>query len=401
MNDSRFEVVERKGLGHPDTLADGIAEAISIEYSKFCLERFGVILHHNVDKIMLVGGSCNVDFGIAELTSPIRVVLNGRMSRCFGSVDIDIRDIQTRVAMDYISGILSRLDADRDLTTHVLVSSSSRIPYWFSPRNKDDVPDYSNPHVNDTATVTSFWPLSNVETVVLHGEKFFYNDELKPRFDFVGHDIKITGIRRDRELQLVACVPFFAEKVADETDYKEKKALVQESLLDHLRDRFSDTGLRITLSINTQDLNVREGNAKGHYLTVTGSALDYGEEGVVGRGNRCRGLISGYRPSMVEASYGKNPVYHVGKVYSHAANVMSSEITAQTGFDVSIMITCRNGDPLYAPYNIIVSTSGRVDEGTIRDTIHDILQQPSWTEEIITGKVFLPTTELLSGTRRI
>jgi S-adenosylmethionine synthetase len=38
------EVVERKGSGHPDTLADGVAEAISRAYSRYCLDAFGAIL---------------------------------------------------------------------------------------------------------------------------------------------------------------------------------------------------------------------------------------------------------------------------------------------------------------------------------------------------------------------
>ncbi|MCX7841342.1 MAG: methionine adenosyltransferase, partial [Anaerolineae bacterium] len=39
------EIVERKGIGHPDSLCDGMAERISVEYSKWCLEHFGMILH--------------------------------------------------------------------------------------------------------------------------------------------------------------------------------------------------------------------------------------------------------------------------------------------------------------------------------------------------------------------
>lgn len=38
-----YEVVERKGLGHPDTLADGIAEQIEIDYSLYCLDKFCLI----------------------------------------------------------------------------------------------------------------------------------------------------------------------------------------------------------------------------------------------------------------------------------------------------------------------------------------------------------------------
>ncbi|HXQ67877.1 MAG TPA: methionine adenosyltransferase, partial [Alphaproteobacteria bacterium] len=46
------EVVERKGLGHPDTLCDMLAEALSLSLSRFYRERFGLILHHNVDKVL-------------------------------------------------------------------------------------------------------------------------------------------------------------------------------------------------------------------------------------------------------------------------------------------------------------------------------------------------------------
>ncbi|MDH3521479.1 MAG: hypothetical protein OEM49_13570, partial [Myxococcales bacterium] len=51
------EVVERKGLGHPDTLCDALAEELSRNLSRFYLERFERILHHNVDKALLFGGA--------------------------------------------------------------------------------------------------------------------------------------------------------------------------------------------------------------------------------------------------------------------------------------------------------------------------------------------------------
>ena len=44
------EIVERKGLGHPDTLCDALAEEVSLALSRFYRERFGFVLHHNVDK---------------------------------------------------------------------------------------------------------------------------------------------------------------------------------------------------------------------------------------------------------------------------------------------------------------------------------------------------------------
>ena len=54
---SIFEFVERKGEGHPDTLADGLAEHLSVKYSNYTLKNFGAVLHHNFDKVGLLGGA--------------------------------------------------------------------------------------------------------------------------------------------------------------------------------------------------------------------------------------------------------------------------------------------------------------------------------------------------------
>ena len=47
--ESPVEVVERKGIGHPDTVCDALAEQASVALSRFYLERFGSVMHHNVD----------------------------------------------------------------------------------------------------------------------------------------------------------------------------------------------------------------------------------------------------------------------------------------------------------------------------------------------------------------
>ena len=60
---SAFEIVERKGRGHPDTLSDRLAELLSRTYCKLSREKFGTVLRHQFDKLTLMGGKCNVRFG--------------------------------------------------------------------------------------------------------------------------------------------------------------------------------------------------------------------------------------------------------------------------------------------------------------------------------------------------
>ena len=59
VDQQRMESVERKGLDHPDTICDALTEQLSMALSRFYLERFGLILHHNVDKALLFAGASN------------------------------------------------------------------------------------------------------------------------------------------------------------------------------------------------------------------------------------------------------------------------------------------------------------------------------------------------------
>jgi S-adenosylmethionine synthetase len=59
----RVEIVERKGTGHPDHICDSVMEAISIALCREYLDRFGTILHHNIDKGLLVAGQAEKRFG--------------------------------------------------------------------------------------------------------------------------------------------------------------------------------------------------------------------------------------------------------------------------------------------------------------------------------------------------
>ena len=87
------EVVERKGLGHPDTICDPLAESISVQLCRYYLERFGTILHHNVDKILLCGGSARAAFGGGEVLEPLELYLAGRATSEYQGERIPVAEI--------------------------------------------------------------------------------------------------------------------------------------------------------------------------------------------------------------------------------------------------------------------------------------------------------------------
>jgi S-adenosylmethionine synthetase len=382
-----FEVVERKGLGHPDTLADGVAEAISLAYSNYCIEHYGAVLHHNVDKTAIFGGLAEIELGTARMIKPHRIILSGRISSEFGGQKIDFESIQQKAAIDYIQSRLPHLSLSGWLEVHSFTTSSSRSPYWFHPRNLDDVPDAKNPWANDTSVCVGYWPLSLTEQLALSLEGFFYKND-KPAYDFVGQDIKVMAIRKNSSIEMTMCVPLMAEKVSTREIYRDQIHCLQSKLLERARQIVGDR-YEIALFVNTQDQRANDIRG-GNYLTCSGSALDFGEEGMVGRGNRSRGIISSVRPYSMEASNGKNPAYHVGKVYGYIVDVLSQLLAETFDCEAQVAVSTRMGDPLLDPHQLFVSLSKKVEDTEVRALVEHQLTSRAWTSEILSEQYFLP-----------
>ena len=131
------EIVERKGLGHPDTICDALAENLSLALSRFYLERFGAILHHNVDKGLLCGGAARPAFGGGEVTEPIEIYLAGRATL---GAQLAAQQLQTNAEAErfrladlrYRSGVASYLevlDAQRSLFIIQQALAQTRLAY--------------------------------------------------------------------------------------------------------------------------------------------------------------------------------------------------------------------------------------------------------------------------------
>ena len=98
-----LEVVERKGLGHPDTICDEIAEQLSLTLSRLYLAKCGEVLHHNVDKVLLAGGASSPRFGGGAILAPIELFLAGRATASFQGKTLPVEDLAHQVAADWFS----------------------------------------------------------------------------------------------------------------------------------------------------------------------------------------------------------------------------------------------------------------------------------------------------------
>jgi S-adenosylmethionine synthetase len=310
------EMVERKGIGHPDSICDALAEEFSRTLSRYYLERFGRILHHNVDKGLLRGGVARPVFGGGEVVEPIDIYLAGRATLSLGGVTVPVEKLAIESARRWLGTNLRALDPNQHVRIHCLVRPGSSALTELFPRQGADV------LANDTSFGVGFAPLDELENLVLDVERQLNSAASRVACPAIGEDIKVTGVREGDRLHLTIACAFIAARVTDMHRYRAEKAQVARLALAAAR---TGTTAPVQVFVNTGD-----GDAEDSvYLTVTGTSAESGDDGETGRGNRVNGLITPCRPMSMEAVAGKNPVSHVGKLYNLAAWRIAREITLE------------------------------------------------------------------------
>lgn len=305
------EYVERKGMGHPDTICDAVMEAVSVALCRAYLETAGRVLHHNVDKGLLVAGQTTPALGGGSVDCPMRLVFGDRATVAWDGRRIPLAEIVESTAKRWIAEHLRFVDPER----HVVYQNEIR------PGSPELVDLFARRHIaaNDTSAAVGYAPLSETERLVLEAERYLNSAALKERFPEVGEDIKVMGVRRGRAASLTVAAAVVDRFIASPQAYVERKRAVRDELLRHLQGELRELE-RIDVQWNLLDDPTR--GLSGMYLTVLGTSAEGADGGEVGRGNRVNGLISFNRPMSLEAAAGKNPASHVGKIY----NVLSHQI---------------------------------------------------------------------------
>ena len=355
IEDIPIEIVERKGIGHPDSLCDGIAERISVEYSRWCQENLGTLLHHNFDKVQLVAGEVDIGYGKGQMLKPIRIQIAGRGTPAFQGRKVPMDDIAIQAAKQHVREHMRYLDPDR----HMVVDS-------YAGRGSEEL-QYVVDHVtaNDTSFGVSHWPRSGLERAVYETAQYI-NHKLIDEFP-VGEDVKVMGLRHDDELTLTVAMPLIATRIGDATEYQEVKRAAEADIQDYatkLDDR------NVTVMVNTADDVAND----AVYLTLTGTSAEMGDDGSVGRGNRANGVIAPFRSASLEATCGKNPISHVGKVYNVLALMAAQDIIERvpTVRAATVYVLSQIGAPLDQP--LVATALVHPVNGTITPSIHADVQ---------------------------
>ena len=350
------EVVERKGLGHPDSICDSLAEEASLALCRLYVDTFGIVLHHNVDKALLWAGQSEPAFGGGVVKEPMEIFLSGRAAHEFQGKTLEIDALIVERAQAWLRENLHALDVDRQVRLRPLVRPGSReLVELFARQQRNGIP-----LANDTSCGVGFAPLTTLERLVLDVERKISALGRGPE-PAVGEDVKVMGVRRGDEFGLTVSAAMIGRSLPSLDAYRHKTEALAEIVREVARQTQS---LEAQVTINAAD-DIEAGSV---FLTVAGTSAEAGDDGQAGRGNRANGLITPYRPMVMESWAGKNPVTHPGKVYSviaqHIAEAVVDGIPEATHADCQLV--SRIGAPLDQPALGHIRVGG-LDEAALDD----------------------------------
>ena len=382
-----IEIVERKGVGHPDSMCDAIMDQVSVELSKAYLKEFGTILHHNTDKSLLVAGDVECKFGGGLVNDPMLLIFGDRATFGVGEKKVPVKEITINTAKNWLRENLRFVDPEKHMKYQVELKHGSQGLTDIFKRETCML------GANDTSAAVGYAPMTRTENMVLGTERYVNSKEFKKRFPASGEDVKVMGYKNGNVLNLTIAMAFVDRFVSDVKDYMSKKAEIQADVQEWVdkRSKFD----KVNVYINT--LDVEDRGVDGIFLTVLGTCADGADSGQVGRGNKVNGVISLNRPIGTEAAAGKNPVSHVGKIYNALSHQIARKICEEIPevAETCVWLLSQIGKPIDQPAiaaaQVVMNDDATLDK-KIQERVTEVIDQQLATiedfcEKLTYGKI--------------
>lgn len=363
----RFEIVERKGIGHPDTICDLVMNQISIELSKMYLKETSAIQHHNMDKSLLVAGQSENKFGGGKITKPMKLVIGDRATFEVKGQKLPVGDVAISTAKKWFDNNLRFVKEEHvEYQLEVGISSLELRSIFENPKLFV---------ANDTSALVGYAPFTKTESSVLETEEYINSQNFKKEFPESGEDVKVMGFRNDNTLDLTIAMAFVDSHVDSENHYFKRKQDMLQSISEFHRKRGDFDEVKITMN----NLDTKNKGIEGLYLTVLGTSADNADSGEVGRGNMANRVISLTRPAGSEATAGKNPVSHIGKIYNALSFKLADEIQKAVPDLEEVLVWMYNviGKPVNEPKAVIIQpiSDKELDVAKFESAIKEIVEQ--------------------------
>ncbi len=368
VEEQQVELVERKGVGHPDSICDAIMEEVSVALCQEYMANLGRVVHHNIDKGLLVAGSTSPRIGGGVVEEPMLLVFGDRAIYELGGKRIPVGEIAEATAKRWLRDELRFVDPDKHMRYQNEIREGS--PELTNIFDREVI------GANDTSAAVGYAPLTETESTVLAVERHLNSPGFKEAFPEAGEDIKVMAYRRDRELILTVAMAFVDRFVESEKGYFSRKEEIRGAVIDFVNgERYSFDD--VVVDLNTLDVQGR--GEDGMYLTVLGTSAEGADCGQVGRGNKVNGVIALNRPMSTEAAAGKNPVSHVGKIYNLLTHRIAHEVyEAVPGIrEVYVWLCSQIGHPIDDP--LIASAQLILDHGislaSVRGAVETVMER--------------------------
>ena len=343
----KVEIVERKGIGHPDSVSDALAEEVSKALCRMYKKEFGHVLHHNTDETQIAAGSASPKFGGGHIIDPVYILLVGRATTHVGEgknlKDLPCKPVALEAAHKYLRKTFPNLDVDSEVILDAKLGMGS-----------DDLTGVykaSGHLANDTSFGVGYAPYSITDKLVLKTEEYV-NGAMKKKLPETGQDVKVMASRVDNTVTMTIACAMVDKRIPDAKHYQ--------SAIEEMYDLVTDNALKIIGKEDVKfklDINTGDDYKRGvYYLTCTGLSQEMGDDGSVGRGNRCNGLITPYRPMSMEATSGKNPITHIGKIYNVMSRLIAEDVAKKVTNEAEIRVRLLSqiGKPVSQPLNASV-----------------------------------------------
>ena len=339
VEDQSVEIVERKGIGHPDSISDGIAESVSRALSQLYLDRVGKVLHYNTDETQLLAGRAAPAFGGGEVVEPIYILIVGRATKEYDGQQLPVDSTALAAAREYLAEKIPELEYGTDVIVDVKLGEGSGDLQEVFGEDGATVP-----MANDTSFGVGHAPLTETEQIVYTAEQEL-NTTYVAENPELGPDVKIMGKREGDHINITVAAAMVDAYIEDLEAYADAVDRV-EAYVTELAEEITDR--EVSVDVNTAD-DYEEGSI---YLTVTGTSAEQGDDGSVGRGNRANGLITPNRPMSMEATSGKNPVNHIGKIYNLLSTEIAESVVAEVDGirDLQVRLLSQIGKPIDQPH---------------------------------------------------
>lgn len=323
-----------KSNAHPDTLTDLIVEACAWTLDHYYKNRYGRILHYNVDKAVFLAGNAEIHYGGGKILKPPTFILGGQVSK----LDRKLKKELVRTVQDVVHVYLPNLDKYKIEIKCGNVSS-----------NLDTIASDDKILCNDSSFGVGYFPFSAAEVIVQRIMKeldsMIVGYTLTQGVPYpIGELYKILLTPKT----ITISAPLYAQSIKNVNQYSFWVKRIEEHIREKILIGKYPPHRQVIFNPDFQA-------GRFPYLTLTGSSIECGDDGQVGRGNRYNGLITPCRPMTMEAYSGKNNHNHIGKIYQRWACEEAKKISiANGGRYTEVILVGKIGQPI-KDYEIYVN----------------------------------------------